>query len=287
MKLLKNWSSMRELIKAVSDELTLDRSDAELVIATLMNCSRSELYVGKTLDSDDRNVLWSQIDELKQGKPIEYLSGRVRFRDHVLKILPGVFIPRVETEYFCELITQHMRWTPERILEIGTGCGAISIALAHLYPDALIFATDISERALENAKQNVRELALQSRINIVRCNMYHAIDSEFDLIVANPPYVPHARVNVLPKSVRDFEPLAAIDGGNDGVEFIHELIRTGIGCLSKRGTIALEIDEESVNKLTSFLYHHDINSFVFEKDLFKRPRFLFIGANSEKSKNRC
>jgi len=99
--------------------------------------------------------------------------------------------------------------------------------------------------------------------------------------------VPHARVSMLPRSVRDFEPLAAIDGGNDGVEFVHELIRTGIGCLSKRGTIALEIDEESVNNLTGFLNHLDINSFVFEKDLFNRPRFLFIGANSEESKNRC
>ena len=278
---------MRELVKAVSDELALDRTDAELVIAALMNCSRSELYVGKMLDRGDLKFLWLQIGELKQGKPIEYLTGHVRFRDYVLKILPGVFIPRLETEYFCELITQRIRERPERILEIGTGCGAISIALAHLYPDALIFATDISELALENARQNIMELELQSRINLLRCSMLHGIDSEFDLIVANPPYVPHARVSVLPRSVRDFEPLAAIDGGNDGVEFIHELIKTGKNRLSKRGTIALEIDEESVDNLTGFLCQHGIRSFVFEKDLFKRPRFLFIGANSEKSKNHC
>lgn len=274
---------MRELIKAVSNELKVDRNEAELVVATLMDRPRFELYMKDALDEGEKKILWSRVMQLKDGMPIEYITERVQFLHFTLKIMPGVFIPRAETEYFAEMIPKHMPQRPERILEVGTGCGAISIALAHTYPEAKIIATDVSGRAIENACYNFRQFQLGSRIGLLRCNVYESLDGEFDLIVSNPPYVPHARIGLLPRSVREFEPLAAIDGGEHGVQFIEKLIVQGVDHLRKKGIMAVEIDEESVGLLKEFLTEQNIRPFVFRKDLYNKNRFLFIGANHEES----
>ncbi len=274
---------MRELVRAVSKELKVDRNEAELVIAALMDRPRFELYMKSTLEEDEKTILWSRVMQLKNGMPIEYITKRVQFQDSTLRILPGVFIPRVETEYFVEMIQKIVPQRPERILEIGTGCGAISIALAHLYPEAKILATDISGRAIENACHNVRELRLESRVSLLQGNLYESIRGEFDLIVSNPPYVPHARMGQLPRSVREFEPLTAIDGGERGVQFIEKLIAQGMDHLREKGLMAVEIDEESVKLLRKFLTSQNMASFFFRKDSYNKYRFLFIGASHEES----
>ncbi len=274
---------MRELIKAVSNELKVDRNEAELVVAALMARPRFELYMKDALDEREKTILWSRIMQLKDGMPIEYITERVQFLHFTLKIMPGVFIPRIETEYFAEMIPKHMPQRPERILEVGTGCGAISIALARTYPEAIIIATDVSGRAIENAYYNFRQFQLGSRTCLLQCNMYESLEGEFDLIVSNPPYVPHARIGLLPRSVREFEPLNAIDGGEHGVQFIEKLIVQGVDHLRKKGIMAVEIDEESVGLLREFLTDQNIRPFVFRKDLYNKNRFLFIGVNHEES----
>jgi release factor glutamine methyltransferase len=283
MMSLQNLSSTRELIRAASKELGIGRSEAELVIATLMNRPRLEIYLKDTINEEDRVILWSRIQQLKNGIPIEYVTKRVQFRDYTLSVQPGVFIPRIETESFVELLPKILPRSPERVLEIGTGCGAISIALAQLYPDADIIATDISEPAIVNAVQNIRSFDLKSRIHLLRCDMFEGITGKFDLIVSNPPYVPRSRMKLLPKSVREFEPLKAIDGGEHGVQFIEKLVRKGMDYLAGAGVMALEIDEDSVKKLKTFMVDHHVGSFVFRRDLFNKFRFLFIGVGNEKS----
>jgi release factor glutamine methyltransferase len=283
MKSLKNLSSMRELIKAVSEDLDVDRNEAELVVATLMNRPRFELYMHNSVAEKDQVMLRSRIGQLKNGMPIEYVTNRVQFRNYTLKIMQGVFIPRMETEYFVELIPQMLPNTPRKILEIGTGCGAISIALADVYRDAAILATDVSKSAIQNARENIRSLKLESQISVVQCDLYEGMKGKFDLIVSNPPYVPSERMQMLPRSVREFEPLAAIDGGKHGIEFIKRVIHGGTDHLTDAGIIALEIDEDSVNNLKVFLATQNVESFIFCKDLCNKQRFLFLGAINEKS----
>jgi release factor glutamine methyltransferase len=215
---------------------------------------------------------------MKKGKPVEYITRTVQFRDHVLRIDPGVFIPRTETEYLIEMIHNRMRKHPRRILEIGTGCGAIGVALASVFPNACIIATDVSARAMANARQNIMDHALEWRIGLVQCSMYDGIAGKFDLIVSNPPYIPRSRLNLLPMSVRKFEPILALDGGENGVEFTQRLILEGKRYLSDDGVMVFEIDDDAVNALTRFLDDHSIDSFFFLKDLFGRDRYLFIGA---------
>jgi release factor glutamine methyltransferase len=272
---------MRELVTAVSKELAIARNEAELVIAALMNRPRFELYMSDKMDEEEKDKLWSKVTQLRQGKPIEYVTQRVQFRNFTLKIDPDVFIPRLETEYFVELIPKTLSRAPVRILEIGTGCGAISIALAHLFPLAEIVATDISSAALKNARENIANEGLTSRISILQCDMFGGLVSEFDLIVSNPPYVPSGRMHELPRSVREFEPLIAIDGGAEGVDFIKRMILGSHDHLGENGVLALEIDEESVNTLKKFLLGNRVGPFRFYRDMFNRNRYLFTGAINE------
>jgi len=280
---LANSKSMRELVTAVSKELKIARDEAELVVATLMNRPRFELYISEELGGNEKDAIWSKVRKLREGMPIEYVTQRVQFRDRVLKIRPGVFIPRLETEYFVEIIPKISAHAPERILEIGTGCGAISIALAGFFPRARIVATDISRLALDNAADNIVGCGLESRISLVQCSMFEGLTGKFDLVVSNPPYVPSSRMNDLPVSVREFEPLAAIDGGAEGLEFIKKIILGSPDHLSRTGVVALEIDEESVKALKRFLVERNIPSYAFRRDLFNKYRYFFTGAINEKS----
>jgi release factor glutamine methyltransferase len=274
---------MRELISTVSEELATDRNEAELIVAALLGRPRFELHLMDKIDFGDRAYIRSAVRKMKTGVPIEYLTRKVQFRDHTLSIFPGVFIPRLETEYLVELIQKALRHEPARILEIGTGCGAISVTLAFLYPNSRIVATDISEIAIQNARQNIEDFGLVSRVELVQCDSYDGITGVFDLIVSNPPYIPRARLAELPKSVRDFEPIQALDGGEGGVYFIEKLLRGSNVHLSGHGIMALEIDDESASLLESILKNHGRCSYSFHRDLFDRCRYLFIGAENEES----
>ena len=283
MRFLLNWKNMRDLVNTVSRELSTEPSDAGRIIAGILRCRPHELYLVDGVTDGVRKAVLSSLAALKRGMPLEYITGTVQFRDHTLRIDNGVFIPRPETEYLIELIMKRMHIYPSRILEIGTGTGAISIALASSYPGARILATDISSRAIDNARQNIKECALEHRVWLARCDAYSGIRGVFDLIVSNPPYVPRSRIHHLPRSVRDFEPMLALDGGYQGTEFTERLIIDGVDRISDGGAMAFEIDEEAVGMLRGFLLDNKIGSYRFEKDLCGSYRYLFIGVSDEES----
>ncbi|KPJ71020.1 hypothetical protein AMJ52_09185 [candidate division TA06 bacterium DG_78] len=277
---------MREIVKIVSKELQITRDEAELVVATLIAQPRFEMYLNEKIDSETVALLNMKLQQLKEGVPIEYITKKVQFLDYQLVIYPGVFIPRLETEYFIELIGKLTTRTPKTILEIGTGCGAIAVSLAHVFPEAQIVATDISPTAIDNASENIRHYNLRDRVTVAQCDLFAGLTGQFDIIVSNPPYVPTSRIPSLPKSVKDFEPILAIDGGYQGVQFIERLVREGKQHVKSHGMMAIEIDEDEVNILRQFLVTNSFRTFVIKKDLFGRFRYLFVGdVKNEKSKN--
>jgi release factor glutamine methyltransferase len=283
MRSFRNLKNMRELIETVSRELSADSSETGQIIAAILMRRPHELYLVNEVSNDDRMAVLSGVGNLKRGMPLEYVTGNVQFREHCLRIDSGVFIPRAETEYLVELIQKRMRKDPDKILEIGTGCGAISIGLSSIYPNASVIATDISSRAIGNAIKNVRDQGLEHRIGLIRCDTYHGIGGIFDLIVSNPPYIPRSRIDQLPRSVREYEPLLALDGGYNGAEYTQRLILEGRDFLLSDGVMALEIDEEAIEILSGFLENENIGPFSFVKDLYGQDRYLFIGALNEKS----
>jgi len=177
---------MKNAVAQVSKELNISRAEAELIVAALLEKPRFELYLKGELDEPRRRALKIKIMQLRKGIPLEYLTKKVQFLNYTLNIYPGVFIPRLETEYFVEIIGRLVKKTPVAILEIGTGSGALAIALSSLFPKSSIIATDISPAALSCARQNIKQYNLEKQIKLVRGDMLNAFSTPFDLIVSNP-----------------------------------------------------------------------------------------------------
>ncbi|MGQ9464521.1 MAG: peptide chain release factor N(5)-glutamine methyltransferase [bacterium] len=269
---------MKKVVRELSKEFDLDIAETELIVSTLLRKPRFELYLSNNVDEKLSAFLRLKLMQLKKGVPIEYLTKEVQFFKYHLQIYPGVFIPRLETEYFIELITELIDFSPARICEIGTGSGAIAIVLADSFPAAEIIATDICPLAIQNAKENISMLNLKEKIKLLRADLFQSFSyGVFDLIVCNPPYIPTERIISLPKSVRDFEPRRAIDGGFGGTTFIKKIIEQAPAYLTKkRFGIALEIDEDEADILDGYL-KGKFTQYFFCKDLFGKTRYLFIG----------
>lgn len=267
---------MNAIITEIRRELSVDRDEAEMIAATLLGRPRFSLYLSGMLDVTTRRHLRLKMQQLKSHVPIEYITQRVQFLDLELVVRPGVFIPRIETEYFVELLRRRPASRTRRILDVGTGTGAIAISLARAFPEARIIATDISDHALACARENLERAGLKNTVLLVQTDILSGIAGEFDLIVSNPPYIPRNRIADLPESVRCYEPLQAIDGGRGGIAFIAAICRHGLPLLAADGVIALEIDEEQpplINELLATPAHPH----WFARDLFGRTRYLFVG----------
>uniref|UniRef100_A0A7V1EHA8 peptide chain release factor N(5)-glutamine methyltransferase n=1 Tax=candidate division WOR-3 bacterium TaxID=2052148 RepID=A0A7V1EHA8_UNCW3 len=268
---------MKEIIKSLSKEFDLSIEETELLASTLLKRPRFEIYLRQDYDPVIDKSLRLKFALIKNGVPIEYITKQVQFLKYNLALYPGVFIPRLETEYFVEQICKLIEFKPQRICEIGTGCGAISIALSEFFKEAEIIATDICELALHNAQENILRYNLEDRIKLIKTDLFLPFKTGvFDLIICNPPYIPRQRINELPKSVRDFEPRRALDGGEGGTEFIKKLIDQGRFYLRYSINIALEIDEDEMEELNLYLKER-CKDYFFLRDLFGRIRYLFIG----------
>jgi release factor-specific protein-(glutamine-N5) methyltransferase len=267
---------MKEIIARFRDELHVSRPEAELIVAALLERPRFELFLNQEMEPAEHARLMFRLSQLKRGVPLEYVTRKVQFMDRTLEIHAGVFIPRIETEYFIERIWKSVPEAPARILEIGTGCGVIAISLADIFPQARICATDVSDRALDTARVNIDNFGLGARIELVKTDLFRGLTRRFDLIVSNPPYIPRDRIPMLPKSVREYEPIRALNGGEGGIQFIKRLLRGAPDRLAAGGVIGLEIDEDSVPALTGHLAKTS-GPYRFDKDLFDRYRYLFLG----------
>ncbi len=267
---------MKPLLQKICKDLPVSKIEAEHIAARLLNCSRHELYF-KNIDELFQKDQWQhQLVQLKNGIPLEYIIKKAYFLDLELYICPGVFIPRVETELLIEIVKNKIRNTPCKILEIGTGTGAISIALARIFPDCTIIATDISRLALNCAYRNIKKYKQEQRIILCRADRLNGIRGKFDLVISNPPYISLNRLNQLPKSVCHFEPITALYGGIEGIDFIANIVLNSYSMLNQQANITLEIDDHQVNIIRDLLTLYKIDNFVFIKDLFNRFRYLII-----------
>ena len=159
-------------------------------------------------------------------------------------------IPRPETEQLCELITERLAAPPTAILDLGTGGGAIALALAAFYPQAAVTGVDASEEALALARENAVALGLDGRTRLLRSDWFAALepDARFDLIVANPPYLSEAEATATLPEVREHEPRAALSPGREGTEALAHILAEAPRFLAEGGLLALEtgIDQHAV-----------------------------------------
>jgi release factor glutamine methyltransferase len=206
--------------------------------------------------------------------PVEYIVGKAEFRGKELFVNNQVLIPRVETEELIDLVVEELDGEKNlKIAEIGTGSGAISLSLANLFSASTVIAGEISDGALLVARQNIANWQLKN-IKLIKSDLLAEFPREkFDLLVANLPYIPSARIIELDKSVKNFEPILALDGGHDGLQIINKLLKQVMTeyaeILPKK--IILEIDE--VHELEDF-EKYDKYNWQIVKDFQNKNRFV-------------
>jgi len=217
-------------------------------------------------------------DHLIRSCPIQYLCGITFWRDLKLKVTNKVLIPRPETEIIVDIVFNIFRKKSEKLFfaELGTGSGAISIALALAYPLSEGVATDIDQDALEIATKNHINSSKQSNLKFYCGNWWSPFKSfkgKLDLAISNPPYIPKNTYEKLPKEVKNFEPKVALLGGEDGLKHIREIIQKAPLFLKEKGWLILENHFDQGEKIKQLLIKNKFTSIEIVNDLSGIGRF--------------
>ena len=259
-------------------------AEAEELLGRLLDLRRADLYLerGHTLTEAEWERLESWLGRRNAGEPIQYITGRAAFRDLDLSVDRSVLIPRPETEGLVEAVLRVLRaeaprWTAPRVLDLGTGSGAVALAIASECPAARVTATDASVAALEVARANAAALGLESRVEFLHGNWFAAIGAEdrFEVVLSNPPYVATGEWKDLPQEVRAFEPHVALFSGPSGLEAQREIVDEAPRHLVADGLLALELAEQRAEEVAGwFAGAHEWSEVALHDDLAGRPRVL-------------
>lgn len=280
-------SAFSEALKRLESAETSHRqaeAEVEELIGRLLQLGRADLYLQRErpLSAEEHRALEGWIDRRLRGEPIQYITGRAAFRELDLAVTPAVLIPRPETELLVETVlealrSERTRWPAPRVLDLGTGSGAIALAIVKEWPQARLTATDRSRAALEVAERNAAELGLEGHIRFLEGEWFEALpaDERFEVVVSNPPYIADTELESLPRDVRDHEPSAALFAGPTGLEALRSIVDDAPRHLVGGGVLALELAESRAHDVSAWLEGaHDWQHVALRDDLAGRPRIL-------------
>ena len=257
--------------------------DAAVLLQLTLSVDRATLiaHPERTIDRDQQAAYQRLIERRLRFEPIQYILGQTEFFGLTLRVTPAVLIPRPETELLVEaVLTRLPKHSQLQIADIGTGSGAIALALAHS-SDAFVTAIDLSPGALDIAQENARTHGLEDRITFLKSDLLSGLASGatrsvqdgtkcFDAIVSNPPYVPQADAATLHPQVRNHEPAQALFAGPDGLDIYRRLIPQAYAHLKPNGLLALEIGHGQRDAIAGLLAAWDDVEFL--PDLQHIPR---------------
>lgn len=244
------------------------RLDAEVLLSSLLKKERTRLYSHpeETLTEKEFGEFQLWIERRKRGEPVAYIVGHKEFWSLPFEVNRHVLVPRPETEILVEevlKVSPGQKGGNFKILEIGTGCGAICVALASELREAHITATDMSQEAIAVALKNAQNNGVENQISFLSGNLFQPVSGKFDVIVSNPPYISHEEYNHLPLEVRGFEPKSALLAGTDGTEFHREIIREGSLYLKTGGWLFMEIGAGQKNIVENMLNESNLYDNIY------------------------
>jgi len=253
--------------------------ETRVILCHVLDKSREWLATHPDFELNDSQLQSANqlLERISNGEPLPYLVGKQSFYGLDFYVTPDVLIPRPETEL---LIEECISWLEEhpskrRLVDIGTGSGAIALTLADRFEDLQVTAIDISEKALDVAKKNATLLKVEAQIEFKQNDLLQNCPGRFDVIAANLPYIPTAKLQKL--QVTRFEPLLALDGGVDGLNLVKGLLQQSREHLNPGGMIILEIEEEqsdrAIKMVETLLPGLEI---TILNDLANHPRILKI-----------
>ena len=217
---------------------------------------------------------------LTNGEPVQYILGEWDFRRLTLKCDRRALIPRPETE---ELVTRVLKDLKggETVVDVGTGTGAIILSLAAEAQGGLFIGTDVSEEAVELAKENATRLKLADKVKLLVMDGLDEFDEPqiFDVIVSNPPYIKTAVCETLERKVKDFEPRLALDGGASGLDFYDRYLGDALNLLKPGGRVYFEIGEDQGEAVSKLMADYGFDGIRIEKDYSGHDRYAMASLN--------
>jgi release factor glutamine methyltransferase len=220
------------------------RLNAELIVGHALGLARMSLYINfeRPVSEAELGTIRELVRRRGRREPLQYVVGYTEFSGLRLKTDRRALIPRPETELLVETLGARCAPAPARVLDLGTGCGAIALALAKVFPEARVTAVDSSADALALAAENAQATGFASRVSLVESSWFERLPAgeTYDLVVSNPPYLSAGEVAAAAPEVRDHEPMASLASGADGFEDIARIIAGAAGVLSAGGMLALE-----------------------------------------------
>jgi release factor glutamine methyltransferase len=256
--------------------------DAEWLMAETIGCKRLELFLQweRPIDEGARARLRELVRRRAAREPLQYVLGHQDFHDIRVEVGPGVLIPRPETEELVEHVIHLVQDVPApRIVDLGTGSGAIALAIAKALPNARLLAIDQSAEALQRARKNADLNGLRERVSFRKGNWLEGLALEADCLVSNPPYLTQAEWEMAAPEVRDFEPKEALVADENGFADLRRILKAAPACLANGAYIALESGVGHGPLLLQMANEIGLSDASIIKDASGRNRF-FIARNS-------
>jgi release factor glutamine methyltransferase len=264
------------------------RRSAEWLLSAATGLSRIELYAhfDRPLSPDERALFRASIERRAAGEPLQYVTGEVPFRHLVLRVRPGVFIPRPETEVVVDAVLAFLdaaHTEAPAIVDLCTGSGAIAISLAHERADVQVHASEIVPETAEAARENAERAGVTDRVTVCTGDLFAPLPTELrgtlDVVVSNPPYIPTTDLAALPAEVAGFEPRIALDGGADGLDVVRRIAEDAAEWLRPGGVLVMETDTSCAKEAARILsrWYEEIE---VRRDLTGRDR-IAIGIRRE------
>ena len=249
---------------------------ARLLLQHILNKPRQYLivYDNKEVDKKEQWEYFVNIEKLANGVPLQHITHKQEFMKMDFYVDENVLIPRPDTEILVEeAIKIAQKMNQPKILDLCTGSGAIAISIAKNVPNAEIYAIDISQKAIEVAKKNAKNL--DAKIEFIKSNLFSKLEKmKFDIIVSNPPYIKKEDINYLSQEVRK-EPGLALDGGIDGLDFYRKIIKQAIEYLKLGSYLCFEIGFDQKDDVIDIIKKQDhYSNIYFKKDLCGNDRVI-------------
>ena len=269
-------------IETLSSENIPDaKIDARILLEFVCKTDRNALFLkGDTeVSKEEEEVYFDLLNKRIKHIPLQHLTGEQDFMGLTFIVNEHVLIPRQDTECLVEIVLKHLH-DGMRVLDMCTGSGCILISLLHYSNDCIGVGADVSEDALKVAKENSEKLGNngisdRADITFVQSDLFKNVDGKFDIIVSNPPYIRTDVIQTLMPEVKDFEPMLALDGTEDGLEFYRRIISDGKTYLNRGGQLFFEIGYDQGEAVRSLMRENGYVDVEVAKDLAGLDRVVY------------
>ena len=265
------------MIMLKSNQIESPKSKARLLLQHVLDLKREQIiiYDNKEVTVVQEKTYMQDLEKLIKGIPVQHITNSQEFMKMNFFVSSDVLIPRPDTEILVEeVIKLGKEKKNPTILDLCTGSGAIAVSIAKYLPNAKVYASDISSKALEVAKTNARNNEVQDKIEFINSDLFEKIEGKFDIIVSNPPYIRTEVIKTLDEEVQK-EPMLALDGGKDGLDFYRKIVEEAYSHLKFDSYLCFEIGYDQKEEVTEIVKKAKVYADTYcKKDLYGNDRVI-------------